>query len=201
MKDTFNLDFQQGFENEIPVFKLPLAVRIFKQPFSSNQIEDHKDRDSLDPQNQDLIDGHFNKKEILVLVLGYKPVPKKNERLEFSRNPGVIGFFSKINGLNEKLESSYEIAFSGIVIKKGKRVNKFQIGDEVIGFADISKNSSGSHLKIKETDQVFLKPSDFTFEESVSSLVQTSPHLNLLKRQDPFTSPNSETLILIRRRE
>ncbi|RIW13376.1 hypothetical protein D0X99_16510 [Algoriphagus lacus] len=196
MKESINLQFQQGFETEILFFRKSPGFNPAKQNFSSNQNESNHADGSHKPTGFELKEGYLGINEILVLVLVSKSISTQTERLKFSRNRKRIRVFSGIKNLNPRIETKSEIAFSGIVIRKGKQVIEFQIGDEVLGFVKISKTSSGSHLKIGDLEQVFHKPSDLTFQDSVSILAKASLLVDLFKKAGKLTYPNSKTLIL-----
>lgn len=60
--------------------------------------------------------------------------------------------------------------FSGIIVAKGKNVDRFDIGDYVYGFLDIGISSHAEYVVVPITRAIMRKPDGITFEQAAASI-------------------------------
>ncbi|WP_338226290.1 NAD(P)-dependent alcohol dehydrogenase [Algoriphagus confluentis] len=106
--------------------------------------------------------------EILVMVIAadLNAADKRVRRLEIS---GFLRpLMRMVLGFNKPRRPILGTAFSGIVIRKGKKVNFFHPGDEVFGVTGLKFGAHAEYLVIKESGCVVTKPKHCSFEEAAA---------------------------------
>lgn len=90
----------------------------------------------------------------------------------------IIGLFKP-----KKKYQILGIEFSGIVEGTGSKVIKYKIGDELFGFSGFNVGCYAQYLTISENSSVCTKPSNLSFDESVSIVDgATTSHYFLIQR-------------------
>lgn len=171
MKNSLNLNFKAGQLSHLLNFVFDFDFGSIINPKSTYTIQQ--------PRNEfgelifkDSKFGKLKKDQILVLVISSKLNSIQTKKFDLKVSISEQEEFSLLNK-RQKLDFNLsKLAFSGIVIQKGELVKTFEIGDEIFGISELTEEFTSTNLVLEELGNVFLKPKNYTFEESVQILVK-----------------------------
>lgn len=84
----------------------------------------------------------------------------------FFGKPFIIRFFS---GLFKPKMQTTGTDFSGIIVKTGKDVDLFRVGDKVWGFDDLGLSSHSQYILLSQFKPIKIIPEGLSFEEAAAS--------------------------------
>ncbi|HMQ05774.1 MAG TPA: zinc-binding dehydrogenase [Saprospiraceae bacterium] len=175
-------------------------------------VIDTKDKINLPAKMNAILCTHYGPPEVLQIRKVITPAPSQNEILVKIiatsvnsadvrvRGLAVDGFMKIIMkivlGFNKPRKPILGTVYSGIVVKKGKNVSDFNIGDEVFGMTGFKFATYAEYLTVSTKSTVTHKPVNASFEEAAALPFGGQTAIYFLEKAGIHRAKNPKVLII-----